>query len=73
MLVLSPTRELALQIEAESNKYSYKGIKWYAVYCMYMHKSKNIFIKMLDNVGMAVPEIMQTRCSTYAARQWMIA
>ena len=28
VLVLSPTRELALQIEAESNKYSYKGIKW---------------------------------------------
>ena len=35
--------------------------------------SKNIFIKMLDNVGMAVPKIIQTRCSTYAARQWMIA
>lgn len=29
VLVLSPTRELALQIESESNKYSYKGIKWY--------------------------------------------
>ena len=36
-------------------------------------KSKNIFIKMLNNVGMAVPKIIQTRCSTYAARQWMIA
>ena len=34
------------------------------------NKSKNIFIKMLNNVGMAVPKI---RCSTYAARQWMIA
>ena len=32
-----------------------------------------IFIKMLDNVGMAVPKIIQTRCSTYAPRQWMIA
>ena len=37
------------------------------------NKSKNIFIKMLNNVGMAVPKIIQTRCSTYAARQWMIA
>lgn len=27
MLVLTPTRELALQIEAECNKYSYKGFK----------------------------------------------
>uniref|UniRef100_A0AAY5F5V8 RNA helicase n=1 Tax=Electrophorus electricus TaxID=8005 RepID=A0AAY5F5V8_ELEEL len=27
MLVLTPTRELALQIEAECNKYSYKGYK----------------------------------------------
>ena len=26
-----------------------------------------------NNVGMAVPKIIQTRCSTYAARQWMIA
>ena len=32
VLVLSPTRELALQIEAESNKYSYKGIKWLIAY-----------------------------------------
>ncbi|CAI8021536.1 Probable ATP-dependent RNA helicase DDX43, partial [Geodia barretti] len=32
VLVLSPTRELALQIEAESNKYSYKGIKCLCVY-----------------------------------------
>ena len=24
-------------------------------------------------MGMAVPKIIQTRCSTYAARQWMIA
>ena len=39
----------------------------------YMYKSKNIFIKMLNNVGMAVPKIIRTRCSTYAARQWMIA
>lgn len=29
MLVLTPTRELALQIEAECNKYSYKGFKRY--------------------------------------------
>ena len=28
VLVLSPTRELALQIMEESNKYSYKKIKW---------------------------------------------
>jgi ATP-dependent RNA helicase DDX43 len=28
VLVLSPTRELALQIEEESKKYSYKDIKW---------------------------------------------
>lgn len=28
-MILSPTRELALQIEEESKKYSYKDIKWY--------------------------------------------
>ena len=28
VLVLSPTRGLALQIMEESNKYSYKNIKW---------------------------------------------
>jgi superfamily II DNA/RNA helicase len=27
MLVLTPTRELALQVEAECSKYSYKGLK----------------------------------------------
>ncbi|XP_053731952.1 probable ATP-dependent RNA helicase DDX43 isoform X5 [Synchiropus splendidus] len=32
MLVLTPTRELALQIEAECNKYSYKGYKSVCVY-----------------------------------------
>lgn len=32
MLVLSPTRELALQIENEVNKYSYRGIKCCCVY-----------------------------------------
>ena len=30
VLVLLPTRELALQIESEVAKYSYRGIKWYA-------------------------------------------
>jgi len=28
VLILSPTRELALQIKEESKKYSYKDIKW---------------------------------------------
>lgn len=28
VLILSPTRELALQIEKEINKYSYRDIKW---------------------------------------------
>ncbi|PIK35535.1 putative ATP-dependent RNA helicase DDX43 [Apostichopus japonicus] len=32
VLVLSPTRELALQIESEVRKYSYKGIKCVCVY-----------------------------------------
>lgn len=32
MLVLSPTRELAQQIQAEVNKYSYKGITSVCVY-----------------------------------------
>uniref|UniRef100_A0A8B9LTY5 RNA helicase n=1 Tax=Astyanax mexicanus TaxID=7994 RepID=A0A8B9LTY5_ASTMX len=32
MLVLTPTRELALQIEVECNKYSYKGFKSICVY-----------------------------------------
>ncbi|XP_030628294.1 putative ATP-dependent RNA helicase DDX43 [Chanos chanos] len=32
MLVLTPTRELALQIESECNKYSYKGFRSVCVY-----------------------------------------
>ncbi|KAK7148548.1 hypothetical protein R3I93_012776 [Phoxinus phoxinus] len=32
MLVLTPTRELALQIEAECSKYSYKGFKSICIY-----------------------------------------
>ncbi|NWX22083.1 DDX43 helicase, partial [Aegotheles bennettii] len=32
MLVLAPTRELALQVEAECSKYSYKGIKSMCIY-----------------------------------------
>ncbi|XP_041865464.1 probable ATP-dependent RNA helicase DDX43 isoform X2 [Melanotaenia boesemani] len=32
MLVLTPTRELALQIEAECNKYRYKGYKCVCIY-----------------------------------------
>uniref|UniRef100_UPI00398F88C8 probable ATP-dependent RNA helicase DDX43 isoform X2 n=1 Tax=Pristiophorus japonicus TaxID=55135 RepID=UPI00398F88C8 len=32
MLVLTPTRELALQIQEECNKYSYKGIKSICIY-----------------------------------------
>ncbi|XP_051503737.1 probable ATP-dependent RNA helicase DDX43 [Myxocyprinus asiaticus] len=32
MLVLTPTRELALQIEAECSKYSYKGFKSVCIY-----------------------------------------
>ncbi|KAF2975329.1 hypothetical protein EK904_013837 [Melospiza melodia maxima] len=32
MLVLAPTRELALQVEAECSKYAYKGIKSICVY-----------------------------------------
>ncbi|XP_028279825.1 putative ATP-dependent RNA helicase DDX43 [Parambassis ranga] len=32
MLVLTPTRELALQIESECNKYSYKGYKSICIY-----------------------------------------
>ena len=27
-VILTPTRELALQIEKEINKYSFKGIRW---------------------------------------------
>ncbi|NXC11635.1 DDX43 helicase, partial [Orthonyx spaldingii] len=32
MLVLTPTRELALQVEAECSKYAYKGIKSMCIY-----------------------------------------
>eukprot|EP00069_Balaena_mysticetus_P012036 bmy_21541T0 len=32
MLVLTPTRELALQVEAECRKYSYKGLKSVCIY-----------------------------------------
>ncbi|NXY72833.1 DDX43 helicase, partial [Glareola pratincola] len=32
MLVLAPTRELALQVEAECSKYAYKGIKSICIY-----------------------------------------
>ena len=42
-----------------------------------MHKtiktSRTRVKTLLNNVGMAVPKIIRTRCSTYAARQWMIA
>ena len=45
----------------------------YPVDIKVLTESKNIFIKMLNNVGTAVPRITQTRCGTYAAKQWMIA
>jgi ATP-dependent RNA helicase DDX43 len=31
VLVMAPTRELALQIEKEVKKYSYKNIKWLVI------------------------------------------
>ncbi len=34
VLVLSPTRELALQIEAEVKKYTYRNIKWYVLFLL---------------------------------------
>lgn len=41
VLVLSPTRELALQIEKEVQKFSYKGIKRLDLYyCNYYNKDK---------------------------------
>ena len=41
VLVLSPTRELALQIEKEVQKFSYKGIKRLDLYyCNYYYKDK---------------------------------
>ncbi len=36
-LILSPTRELALQIEKEVRKFSYKGIKRYCYITVYMY------------------------------------
>ena len=50
VLVLSPTRELALQIESESNKYSYKGIKWY------------VQVELVDTVYMYVYILYTTVC-----------
>lgn len=33
VLVMAPTRELALQIEKEVKKYNYKDIKWLVISC----------------------------------------
>ncbi|XP_041921229.1 probable ATP-dependent RNA helicase DDX43 isoform X2 [Alosa sapidissima] len=46
MLVLTPTRELALQIETECNKYSYKGFK---SICIYGGGDRRAQIKMVTS------------------------
>jgi ATP-dependent RNA helicase DDX43 len=33
VLVMAPTRELALQIEKEVKNYNYKNIKWLVISC----------------------------------------
>ncbi|XP_067877315.1 probable ATP-dependent RNA helicase DDX43 isoform X2 [Heterodontus francisci] len=51
MLVLTPTRELALQIQEECNKYSYKGIKSICIYGGGSRKDQiNIVTKGVDIV-----------------------
>ncbi|XP_072354663.1 probable ATP-dependent RNA helicase DDX43 [Scyliorhinus torazame] len=51
MLVLTPTRELALQIQEECNKYSYKGIKSICIYGGGSRKDQiNVVTKGVDIV-----------------------
>ncbi|XP_059839441.1 probable ATP-dependent RNA helicase DDX43 [Hypanus sabinus] len=55
MLVLTPTRELALQIQEECNKYSYKGIKSICIYGGGSRKDQVKFITKGVDIVIATP------------------
>ncbi|XP_060942856.1 probable ATP-dependent RNA helicase DDX43 [Limanda limanda] len=55
MLVLTPTRELALQIEVECNKYSYKGYKSICIYGGGDRKSQISLVRRGVDIVIATP------------------
>uniref|UniRef100_A0A3Q3KJH0 RNA helicase n=1 Tax=Monopterus albus TaxID=43700 RepID=A0A3Q3KJH0_MONAL len=55
MLVLTPTRELALQIEAECNKYRYKGYKSVCIYGGGDRRGQISFVKEGVDIVIATP------------------
>ncbi|XP_038128488.1 probable ATP-dependent RNA helicase DDX43 isoform X2 [Cyprinodon tularosa] len=74
MLVLTPTRELALQIEAECNKYSYKGYKSVCIYGGADRKGQINLVKGGVDIVIATPgrlndlqmnELINLRSITY--------
>ncbi|XP_035028391.2 probable ATP-dependent RNA helicase DDX43 [Hippoglossus stenolepis] len=74
MLVLTPTRELALQIETECNKYSYKGYKSICIYGGGDRKGQINLVKRGVDIVIATPgrlhdlqmnELINLRSITY--------
>ncbi|XP_063347835.1 probable ATP-dependent RNA helicase DDX43 [Pelmatolapia mariae] len=74
MLVLTPTRELALQIEAECNKYRYKGYKSICIYGGGDRRGQINLVKDGVDIVIATPgrlndlqmnELINLRCITY--------
>ncbi|MEQ2168214.1 putative ATP-dependent RNA helicase ddx53 [Goodea atripinnis] len=81
MLVLTPTRELALQIETECNKYRYKGYKSICIYGGGDRRGQINLVKSGVDIVIATPgrlndlqmnELINLHSVTYLVTFWFI-